>query len=955
MKKIFAILSAALAIVACVPETVMHPSEAQVPSAAGYDPVITVDQETNMVTFSLSEKSVVPVWVFQNKDGEWSEYHSGDGYQKLFATMGDYSVRMFVMNSAGQSPDYVQKTFHIDNTLANFDRYFTFIAGGSAESNSKEWHIDGTVENHMGCGESGSDGLNWWHAAPGDKEAFGVYQDIMTFFGNGTYKYNPGDDGATYVNIDGVTVSPFIDQKGDATADYNVTVSEQESTYKFEMHGNDLYLVLAEHTLFPYIDNDAFWANPEFKVLSATREVFELVHDNGSIAWHFIITSKAGPVVFNGFNYNADSNIWKPADAAHTYSYYYAPGWSQIADPETTQDGAEYTLSLPSATSDQWQAQFFIIPDTPVVLEASKNYDFSVIVNSSTDIPNMTFKLTDVGDDGNFLFTERQNIKAGEQFIFYRSDLAGIDAPNGVKMVFDFGGNPDNTTVSVARITLKDHAVDDGTVLPGEDDPDTPDTPGNYTYGENLLGDLYLDSVWFSAGDWSGGLDPQAAYAGGKLTLTTPAGIGGAEWQGQVKLIANIPADPEKQYAFFANIEAGADGVCTVKLADANDDSNHAFFYDNNVALTAFEKTAYKNEPVSPDQAYEKVMVIFDFGRIPAGTEITVTGIELKEITGTGGGGSESSHGENLLGGLYLKETWFSPASWAGGLDPNAKYEGGKLTLTCPDGIGGAEWQGQVKLVADIPADPGKTYYFSCKIESSTDGVATVKVADANDDSNHAFFYDNGVSLVAFETVKYEKDQIVPDQAYESVMVIFDFGRFAAGTEIAVTEITLCEITAGGAAQGGYGDDILGGLYLKETWFSPASWAGGLDPNAKYENGNLTLTCPDGIGGAEWQGQVKLVADVPADAEKKYQFTCKIESSNDGVCTVKVADANDDSNHAFFYDNNVALVAYDAVSYKNEPVSPDQAYEAVMVIFDFGRMAAGTEITVTDIALCPEK
>ena len=86
-----------------------------------------------------------------------------------------------------------------------------------------------------------------------------------------------------------------------------------------------------------------------------------------------------------------------------------------------------------------------------------------------------------------------------------------------------------------------------------------------------------------------------------------------------------------------------------------------------------------------------------------------------------------------------------------------------------------------------------------------------------------------------------------------------------------------------------------------------------------------------------------------------YEFTCKIESSSDGVCTVKVADANDDSNHAFFHDNNVALVAYDVVSYKKEPVSPDQAYEAVMVIFDFGRIPAGTEITVTDIALRPQK
>ena len=956
MKKIFSILLAAVTLAACVQEKINHPTEAQVPEASGFEPVITVDQEINQVTFSLDAKAVVPVWVFQDDKEEWSEYHTGSGFKKIFTKMGDYSVRMYVANAAGQSPDYVQKSFHIDNTLANFDRYITFLAGGTSADNTKNWHVDGTVENHLGCGPSGSEGLEWWHAVPGDKEAFGVYGDILTFGGDGAYTYDPGDDGATYVNVDGVTVEPFISQKGDAAADYNVTVDKQTTTYQFEMHGDDLYLAFPAKTLFPYIDNDAFWDNPEFKVLSVTRETMELVHDNGSIAWHFILTSKAAAVKFNGFNYNADSNIWKPADAAHTYSFYYAPGWSQIADPEVTLEGAEYTLSFPTATSDQWQAQFFIIPDAPVVLSADKEYDFSVIVNSTTTIPNVTFKLTDVGSDDNFLFAERQTINAGEEYIFYRSGLKGIDAPNGVKMVFDFGGNPDGTTVSVARITLKDHAIDDGTVLPG-DEPDDPDQPGggSYTYGPNLLDGLYLDSTWFSAADWSGGLDPQASFEGGKLTLTTPAGIGGGEWQGQVKLVADIPADPEKQYAFFATINAEADGVATVKLADANDDTNHAFFYDNNVQLAAFSDVAYKNEPVSPDQTYDKVMVIFDFGRIAAGTVITVTGIELKEITGTGGGSGASTYGDELLGGLYLDSTWFSAADWSGGLDPQASFSGGVLSLTTPAGIGGGEWQGQVKLVADIPADPEKQYAFSCKIESEADGVCTIKLADANDDSNHAFFYDNNVALIAFEAVPYKNEPVSPDQAYEKVMVVLDFGRIAAGTVIKVTDISLKEITGttGGGNAGGYGASIIDGLYLDSTWFSAADWSGGLDPQASFSGGVLSLTTPAGIGGSEWQGQVKLVADVPADPEVSYSFSCDIESAADGVCTVKLADANDDSNHAFFYDNNVQLTAYDVIAYKNEPVSPDQAYEKVMVVFDFGRIAAGTEITVKNIKLCP--
>ena len=791
MKKFVYILTAVLAFAACAKEEINHPSEAQAPqTASAYEPVISVDQEINQVSFSIDAKGVIPVWLFPDNSGEFTEYKAQNGFKRIYTNAGDYKVRMKVLNASGVSPDYVEKTFHIDNTIASFDRYVTFLAGGTSADNTKTWRIDGDVEGHMGCGEPGTAGTNWWSAAVNDKAAFGVYEDLLTFSGNGSYTYDPGEDGATYVNVDGVTVSPFVDQKGDATADYNVTVAAQTTTYAFEFRGNDLFLTFPAHTLFPYIDNDDFWAAPTFQVLNLSRESMELVHDNGNIAWHFLLTSKAAAYVFNGFKYNAESNLWLPADAAHSYSYYYAPGWNQIADPETVQTGGEYTLTLSSGTSDQWQAQFFIIPDEPVVLSADKNYDFSVIVNSNTTIPNMTFKLTDVNDDGNFLFTERQTINAGEQYVFYRSDLEGIDAPDGVKMVFDFGGNPDGTVVSVANIVLKDHAIDDGTILPGDEPGE--DGPGTaFTYGDNLLVDPYLKETWFSAADWSGGLDPQASFNDGVLTLVVPDGVGGSEWQGQVKIVSDIPVDPEKRYAFFATFESSESGSVTVKVADADNDNDHAFFYDNGVTLEAFAPTTYKNEPTVPDQAYEAVMVIFDFGRIPAGAEITVKNIELREITGEAGG-SGDSYGDNVWTGSYLKETWFSAADWSGGLDPQASYTDGVLTLVVPDGVGGSEWQGQVKLVADIAVDPDIAYAFSCKVESSSDGACTIKVADADNDADHAFFYDNGVGLAAYDVVTYTNAPVSPDGAYAAVMVIFDFGRLPAGTEITVTDIALC-------------------------------------------------------------------------------------------------------------------------------------------------------------------
>jgi len=164
--------------------------------------------------------------------------------------------------------------------------------------------------------------------------------------------------------------------------------------------------------------------------------------------------------------YDSERNLWKgvDADGAHSFSFYYAPGWSQIADPEVTEDGGTYTISLPTATDSQWQAQFFIIPASghEVNVSTADTYGFKLTLNSTTDISNVTLKMTDVNDDGNFLFTETASLTAYEDYEFSLSGLAaaeegaanGFKADASMKMVFDFGGNPENTEVTISSITL---------------------------------------------------------------------------------------------------------------------------------------------------------------------------------------------------------------------------------------------------------------------------------------------------------------------------------------------------------------------------------------------------------------------------------------------------------------------------------------------------------------------
>ena len=92
---------------------------------------------------------------------------------------------------------------------------------------------------------------------------------------------------------------------------------------------------------------------------------------------------------------DADSNLWK--STSYTNFFYYAPGWSQIADPTIDVNGNSYKISLPVATSDQWQAQIHF--QTEMSTSSNTAYDFRCIFNANQDMKGVTVKLTLNGDE----------------------------------------------------------------------------------------------------------------------------------------------------------------------------------------------------------------------------------------------------------------------------------------------------------------------------------------------------------------------------------------------------------------------------------------------------------------------------------------------------------------------------------------------------------------------------
>lgn len=159
------------------------------------------------------------------------------------------------------------------------------------------------------------------------------------------------------------------------------------------------------------------------------------------------------PVTWVGVD--SDQNLWH--SCTWTNTFYYAPGWNQIADPTVNVDGNVITVDLPEATSDQWQAQ--VAFHTDIATSAAKSYDFRVTFYSNTDHPGVTFKcvLSGGGDNDNvFYMADRLKVEAYEDVTYKWVNLPGIDMDK-MSVFFDFGGNAANTQFQIKDIIIQEH------------------------------------------------------------------------------------------------------------------------------------------------------------------------------------------------------------------------------------------------------------------------------------------------------------------------------------------------------------------------------------------------------------------------------------------------------------------------------------------------------------------
>lgn len=327
---------------------------------------------------------------------------------------------------------------------------------------------------------------------------------------------------------------------------------------------------------------------------------------------------------FGGFVYDSDFNMWRKATIEKP-TFWYAPGWSQIADPAYTLSDGSYIVSLPEATTDTWQAQMMLLTD--MSSQADKHYDFSVIFTSTKDHPHVMVKLVDSTNDEVYFFAETIKLTADEPVTFWKSDMAGLDIAK-LKLVLDFGGNAAGTDVSIESIVFKDHANDDGTEIPDEEMVQEPNWV-DVESADNLWYGMKFTNTFYYAPGWSQLPDPALTVSGTEYSIEFPSATTD-QWQNQVTFVTNSLATiSSENYDFRVTLKA-SNAIKGVTLKLAQEDNDDVFLFLKNADLAAGDDVIVKvinTEGVD----ITKGKLVFDFGGNPDNTSVVIKDIILQK------------------------------------------------------------------------------------------------------------------------------------------------------------------------------------------------------------------------------------------------------------------------------------------------------------------------------------
>ena len=804
MNKIFkyigSSLMVAMALTACSPEQFDGPNQAGIPSISNVDINMNVDQTVNQATFTVANMPAQTYAIWKVNGNTYSTLNPMDWAN---SKAGTYDVELRLGNRNGFSQGSITKTFTFENSQVDFTPYFSRI--------SRTWRINYAEQGHMGCGEPGTDGSNWWSAAPGDKADWGVYDDRITFDADGGYTYDPGEGGTMYVNTG---CSVFAEHNTNDGQDFMAPVDPQTASYGFDVDGDKIILKLPANTQFPYISSDAQFAHPVFTVMKLTNSEMVLLYEGDGITWRFMLTSKEddAPKAFKGYKFDSDGNMLKNATWEISRYYAHGDGWEgyNAEDITYTNDGnKKFVVNLPHESNQRWQAQFQLQNLGGVSTQAGTNYDFSIKLKANQDLNNATVKLTDATDDTNFYFDEVIPLEAETEYLLVKSNMEGKDIAK-MHLVFDFGGCQAGTVVEITDMVLKDHAFDDGAGQPDEQGGEGGDKPVLAPFDFNDPGNMLKDAGWdlsryYAHGDgWEGYNAEDITYTneGNQKFVVTLPYESNQRWQAQFQLqnLTGVSTSADKTYDFSIKLKANQDlNSATVKLTDAADDTN--FYFDEVIPLEGDTEYALVKSGM-PGKDIATFHLVFDFGGCQAGTVVEITDMVFKEHSDDGGSEGSSpmnyDDADNMWKAIDENSAFELGYYFAAGDDwhaidyTEATHTGNAYELTLPADQGKNQWQGQFHIDTKLTASASKKYDFQFVIETDADcPQVTMKLTDAGDTN---FFIEErndvpeGSNVFSWSGVTLKEGTDA-----DAIRFFLDFGGCPGGTIVKISKIILRE------------------------------------------------------------------------------------------------------------------------------------------------------------------
>ena len=848
MKRLFkymatALMAVSMLAVGCTTEYV-ELDEGKLPSAENFDVSIDVDQETNYVTFTMNNTGMVPMWIFgdQAVDGRANKTfaYTGNGISLRFRDAITYTVEVKAYNAHGVSVGSKVYEFTMNNTYRD-----PFDASPYMKALTNTWEWDKETDGHFGCGsinaETGqatTDGTDWWKCGPNGKEGAGMYDDTITFTEGGEYTYNPGDDGVVYVNWGMAAGGNYPGNYANDEQDYQAPIEGFTCKYSIENNWNaagieEIYLVLEPGHNLSYIPHQTAIDNPRYRFLETNvgniRKTLSLVNEEptenggGGIAWKYQFVPfvhVAGP-----------EELLAGTDAAGKVWVMDADAQGHLGCGESVDNPAGWWSAPP-----QDKAAYGMYDD-----EITFTPDGKYIYNSGPDgLMYINWGVTKIGPnpgaepdiDIEWPLTE-------STYTFDGTDI--VLAPNTPMVYVPSDVVWDNPVFHVTEITETKLVV-------------VAENPGCYWQMIFKARDIKAPAVTFDGQDVASGfaelslskdqvipvvgvnfeeawIDPDffEVVDASNLKFLAESGDYRVSWDGKwfkvVPMFNGEKATYDNGKALWIIGDGG--GKPTVdNLIGWNTGEAPlpcAKIGENTYRITLAMKAeggsikVFGQSDWGVEWTKDKYGVVTDNGffHIPAddGNIHTIEGTESgyytffftdndgildMEVKKLAQKPSEldPAAATNLWKGGYPVTYWFADSAWSQIADPEVEFNGADFKITIPEGIGGAQWTGQVAIMTDINTEEGKKYDFQVKLYSEVDQKAdaiTIKLCNGLEGAaDDPFYFDPKVGVTSFEEFTFLQWGMAGKNCTPAKLVL-DFGGCVPGSVVEVRGLVLQE------------------------------------------------------------------------------------------------------------------------------------------------------------------